>query len=102
MDAPTMKRNAGKTRSANVKPFHGAWASVEYVWVASPGVLTMIIPAMARPRNASSDRSRTASAGELGEDLIGEQAQRLGRAEVRELQHEQLHAGVDLRGQGLG
>src|ERR1700722_14549927 len=56
-DAPTTKRNVGKTRSVAVKPFQSAWR----IWVhapSPPGLFTMIMKAMVRPRRTSSDSRR--------------------------------------------
>src|ERR1700722_2210548 len=57
MDAPTTKRNVGKTRSVAVKPFHSAWRISVHA-PSPPGLFTMIMKAMVRPRSTSTDNRR--------------------------------------------
>ena len=58
IDMPTMKRNAGNTESAKVKPFHGACSKKGHVCALSPLLLTRIMTATVSPRNTSSVMSR--------------------------------------------
>ena len=62
IDTPTMKRKNGKIRSVGVQPFQSACSSGQYIAPHVPGLLTMVIPAMVMPRNASSDISRSPAA----------------------------------------
>ena len=58
MPAPMATRKNGKTRSAGVTPCQGAWVVPGKAWVPLPWLFTTIIPATARPRKTSSERSR--------------------------------------------
>jgi len=59
IDAPTMKRKLGKTRSVSVHPFHAEWRSCAYETRPSPALLTRIMSATVRPRRTSNDSSRS-------------------------------------------
>src|SRR5690349_3595895 len=62
-EIPTINRKNGKIRSVGVQPFHSACSSGQYIASQVPGLLTMTIAAIVRPRNASSADSRRVTRG---------------------------------------
>src|SRR5215813_9236588 len=65
METPTIKRKKGKIKSANVQPSQAACWRGGKTWSQSPASFTRIMPAMVRPRKASSESNRSLEGGSM-------------------------------------
>lgn len=55
---PTINRKNGKTKSVGVQPCHSACSNGGYTFPQSPGLFTIVINIMVRPRKTSSEVRR--------------------------------------------
>ena len=58
METPTIQRKKGKTRSVKVQPCQTAWRRGGKTWLQEPGLFTITMAAIVKPRKTSSDSSR--------------------------------------------